>query len=102
VVDRYRATLPPDTGAGGQNWGRFMRHDPWLAELTRGDRRPDRGRGLVGTTGNVDGIDVDVVELTGAPGDVVITHLHVFHTVSPNVSSRPRQMLGRMVEADHT
>jgi hypothetical protein len=99
VVDGYRATLPPDTGAGTVNWGRFMRHDPWLAELMRGDSRPDHGRGLVGTTGVVDGIDVEVIELTGAPGDVVITHLHVFHSAAPNVSDRPRQMLGRAVQA---
>jgi hypothetical protein len=99
VVDRYRSRLPPGTGAGAQNWGPFMRHDPLLAELTRADRRLDHGRGLVGTTGDVDGIEVDVVELTGAPGDVVITHLHVFHAMAPNVSQRPRQMLGRAIRA---
>ncbi|MGH9233574.1 MAG: phytanoyl-CoA dioxygenase family protein [Acidimicrobiales bacterium] len=42
---------------------------------------------------------VDVVELRGAPGDVVITHIHVFHSGSPNTSDSPRQMLGKGVLA---
>ena len=36
-------------------------------------------------------------ELTGMPGDVVITHLHVYHGVSPNVSGVFRLMLGKAV-----
>ena len=97
VVERYRESIPPGTGGGMVNWKRFMRHDPWLASLLDGASMGDGGRSLVGTTHDVDGIPVEVRELTGEPGDVVITHLHVFHSASPNVSSRPRHMIGKGV-----
>ena len=54
---------------------------------------------MVGARHHIDGVPIDVVELTGAPGDVVITHLHVFHTASPNTSDTPRQMLGKTLLA---
>jgi hypothetical protein len=99
VVERYRATLPPGTGGGKSNWRPFMKHDPWLAQLLDGAKRPDHGRSLVGQTHQVDGIPVEVMELTGRPGDVVVTHLHVFHTASPNTGPQPRQMLGKAIGA---
>ena len=45
----------------------------------------------------MNGVPVEVRELTGRPGDVVITHLHVYHAASPNVSTVPRQMLGKTI-----
>lgn len=99
VVERYRETIPPGTGGGKRNWRPFMRHDPWLAQLLDGDRLPDGGRSLIGQRYDVGGVPVDVVELTGQPGDVVITHLHVFHSPSPNTGDFPRQMLGKGVTA---
>jgi ectoine hydroxylase-related dioxygenase (phytanoyl-CoA dioxygenase family) len=36
---------------------------------------------------------VRVVELTGAPGDVVLWHPSLFHAASSNASDRPRFML---------
>ena len=33
------------------------------------------------------------VEITGQAGDIVLTHMHVFHSPAPNVTDRPRQML---------
>ena len=68
-------------------------------QLLRGPSLPDLGRSLIGERYEIDGIPVDVVELTGAPGDVVITHLHVFHCASTNTSDQPRQMLGKAVLA---
>lgn len=99
VVDHYRRQLPAGTGAGMANWRPFLRHHPFLAQLLQGKSLPDGGRSLVGAVGDVNGIPVAIEELTGQPGDVVITHLHVFHTVSPNVSAVPRQMLGKAVYA---
>lgn len=95
VVDRYRETIPPGTGEGKQNWRPFMKHHPELARLLHGDRLEDGGRSLVGQRYDVDGVPVEVLELTGQPGDVVIAHLHVFHAASPNTGHHPRQMLGK-------
>ena len=101
LVDRYRTTLPATTGGGMAAWHRLLRQDPWLAELLRGERQPDGGRSFVGQRHEVDGIPVEVVELTGEPGDVVVTHLHVYHSVSPNTGDQPRQMLGKTISAVH-
>jgi Phytanoyl-CoA dioxygenase (PhyH) len=97
LVDRYREGLPGAAGAGKENWWRFMRHHPWLARLLDGADLPDYGRPLVGTAGEIDGVPVQVVELTGSPGDVVVTHRHVFHARSPNTRAVPRLMLGKEI-----
>jgi len=97
VVDEYRYRLPGITGAGMANWHRLLRQHPFLAQLLNGAQMPDGGRSLVGQKGEVNGAPVEVHELTGKPGDVVITHLHVYHAASPNVSAVPRQMLGKAV-----
>lgn len=102
VVERYRARIPPGTGAGKDNWRPFMRHDPWLAQLLDGSRLPGGGRSLVGQRHDIGGVPVEVVELSGQPGDVVITHLHVFHSASSNTGNRPRQMLGKTITARRT
>lgn len=99
LVERYRETIPPGTGEGKQNWRPFMKHHPQLARLLDGDRFEDGGRSLVGQRYDVDGVPVEVLELTGQPGDVVIAHLHVFHAASPNTGHRPRQMLGKGITA---
>jgi hypothetical protein len=100
LVERYQAGLPAPTGAGKENWLAFMRHHPWLARLLDGARLPGHGRPLIGAAEEIDGVPVQVVELTGAPGDVVITHLHVFHTRSPNTSAAPRLMLGKEIRRE--
>jgi hypothetical protein len=75
----------------------FMRRHPWLARLLDGANLPDHGRPLVGAEVEIDGVPVQVVELTGSPGDVVVTHLHVFHARSPNTDTVPRLMLGKEI-----
>jgi hypothetical protein len=103
LAGRYRETLPEPAGAGKENWRPFMRHHPWLARLLDGASLPDHGRPLVGARGEIDSVPVQVVELTGSPGDVVITHLHVFHARSPNTGTVPRLILGKEIHrADET
>ncbi len=99
LVDRYRSTFATPPGAGKANWHRFLRRYPPLDDLLTGGTRPDLGRAMVGQRFHVAGVPVDVIELTGAPGDIVISHLHVFHSISPNTSGTPRQMLGKAVVA---
>ena len=94
LVERYARTLPPETGGNKDTWARFMKQDPWLHRLYRGGTASDPGRHLLGTRHHIDGIALRAIELTGSPGDVIITHLHVFHSGALTVGSRPRQMLG--------
>lgn len=97
LVDRYRDGLPAAAGAGKENWRPFMRQHPWLARLLDGADLPGHGRALVRAAAEIDGVPVEVVELTGSPGDVVVTHLHVFHARSPNTGTVPRLMLGNEI-----
>jgi ectoine hydroxylase-related dioxygenase (phytanoyl-CoA dioxygenase family) len=99
VVERYRSTFGTPPGGGKQNWHPFLRRHPPLGDLLRGAAQPGGGRSMVGERYDIDGVDVDVVELTGAPGDVVVTHLHVFHCVAPNATATPRRMLAKAVLA---
>ena len=74
-----------------------MREHPWLRELWAGDTTADR-IGLFmhrGTT--IAGIDLQVVELTGAPGDVILLHPWLFHAPAPNRLATPRMMVGHNV-----
>jgi ectoine hydroxylase-related dioxygenase (phytanoyl-CoA dioxygenase family) len=43
----------------------------------------------------------DVVEVTGRAGDVVLTHMQVSHSPSPNTTTRPRQMIGASFVANN-
>jgi hypothetical protein len=95
LVDRYRQALPAPVGAGKENWLAFMRHHPWLARLLDGADRPDHAR--PGDAAEIDGVPVEVMELTGSPGDVVLTHLHVFHARSPATGAAGRLMLGKEI-----
>ena len=70
----------------------FMRSHPWLKELAADDGDPDRNRRFMDEDVDVDGLPARVVELTGAPGDVFITHPWVFHSIAVNASAVPRLM----------
>lgn len=99
LVDRYRSSMDVPPGSGMANWRRFLRAHPPLADLLTAANDSDGGRALVGRRFTIDDIPVDVVELEGSPGDIVITHMHVFHAGSPNTTGVPRQMLARAITA---
>ena len=49
----------------------------------------------------VDGVRLELVELTGVPGDAYLTDLRVLHSGAPNASVRPRMMATyRFMRAD--
>jgi hypothetical protein len=39
-------------------------------------------------------VTIQPLELTGEPGDVVLTHMHVLHAPAPNTGRMPRLMVG--------
>jgi ectoine hydroxylase-related dioxygenase (phytanoyl-CoA dioxygenase family) len=77
---------------------RFLSHDPWLKALANPDHDdPERPARFMDHDAEIDGIRTRVIELTGAPGDVVITHPWVFHCPSSNSSAQPRFMRGQAI-----
>jgi hypothetical protein len=99
LVDAYRSASDEPPGGGKANWQQFLRRHPPLGDLLTAGARSDHGRSLVGERFDVEGVPIEVLELTGRPGDVVLTHLHVFHCASPNTTDVPRQMLAKTVPA---
>ena len=78
----------------------FMRSDPWLASLAAEENagRCDLTE-LVGER-EVAGVPVEIVDLSGEAGDVVIGHPWLLHRAAPNRGERPRMMrVQRVVSA---
>ena len=56
---------------------------------------------LLDQTGTVGDVALELVELTGAPGDAYFTDLRVLHTGTPNTAAHPRIMAThRFMRAD--
>jgi hypothetical protein len=56
---------------------------------------------LLGRRARINGVELSLIELTGAPGDAWLIDLRAVHAGAPNVSDRPRLMMTqRYVRAD--
>jgi hypothetical protein len=71
----------------------FLRHDDWFRSLSRSAHDPERAAWFMDHDHHVGGAMVRVLELTGSPGDVVLTHPWVLHSPAPNTGAYPRMML---------
>ena len=71
---------------------RLKRHT-YFRELT-GKGIDNRSRFLE-EIGDIDGVPVKVVELTGDPGDVYFVDLRILHSLGANTSDQPRMMIAQ-------
>jgi len=70
---------------------KLLKKEPYFRELfAPGDA--DRRR-FIDEVGRSGGVELQVVELFGEPGDVFLTDLRLLHTLAPNASRSPRLML---------
>lgn len=69
---------------------RLLKREPWFEALLS-PRPTDRWR-FLDAPAEVRGVPVQVVELHGEPGDVVLTDLRLLHTIAPNAGTAPRLM----------
>ena len=91
LVVRGSHRLLNDRGSvRSRNVKRLLKREPWFRDLM-GRQAADRSRFLAAPT-EVCGVPVQVTELHGAPGDVVLTDLRLLHTIAPNASNAPRLM----------
>lgn len=64
---------------------------PYFQALTSNDlRNPEH---FLTTPGKVSGVELQVVELYGEPGDVFLTDMRILHTGSRNIADIPRLMV---------
>ena len=95
LVEEFARTNPQIVQALGHLPG-FMKSHPWLVDLRQGPDQPDRTSRLMTPT-EINGHEVQVVELTGEPGDVVLTHPWTLHCIAPNAGDRPRMMTSKNI-----
>ena len=94
VSVRPRAELEPMKRARKA----LLQSDPWLTRRASdgGDDWLERN---VGRDATIDGVEVRVAELIGAPGDVVIGHPWLLHAPAPNRATQPRMMRVQRIHA---
>jgi ectoine hydroxylase-related dioxygenase (phytanoyl-CoA dioxygenase family) len=67
---------------------------PFFRDLYASAPRSEaESREVMGRRARVDGVELSLAELEGAPGDVYFTDMRLLHSKSPNASDRPRLML---------
>lgn len=94
LVDSRRATL-----RSARLKEAMKRASPWIADLCAPDGGPGRNRRFMEEGTDLDGLQMRVVEMTGAAGDVFLMHPGVLHTASPNRRQAPRMMLAETIAA---
>jgi ectoine hydroxylase-related dioxygenase (phytanoyl-CoA dioxygenase family) len=68
-----------------------LKQEPYFAELMA-NKTEDRLH-FLREAGHVGNVALQVVEMTGEPGDVYFMDLRLFHTIAPNTRPIPRLML---------
>lgn len=76
-----------------------LKRDPYFAELMA-NKPSDRLR-LLREPSRVGDVEVSVVEMSGAAGDVYFMDLRLLHNVAPNARSKPRLMLTQRYLLEH-
>ncbi|MEZ4863901.1 MAG: phytanoyl-CoA dioxygenase family protein [Caldilineaceae bacterium] len=69
---------------------RLKNYDYFQALFAKEQPNPER---YLTTPGNVDDVELHVVELHGEPGDVFLMDLRLLHTISTNTANIPRLMV---------
>lgn len=78
----------------------LMRISPWAKALFSPDGKTDRVRRFVNSSTTIDKQEVRVIEMTGDPGDVLVTHPTLLHAPSTNCATDPRIVLSGSVYRD--
>jgi hypothetical protein len=78
------------------DFGGLLRREPLFADLLGG--APDAGSPhhrtqLLDRAATIGNAQLQIVEMTGLPGDIWLMDLRVLHAGSPNAAQRPRMML---------
>lgn len=72
---------------------RLLRAHAWIKALCSREEKNDRSQRFMKKGTVADGIDLRVVEITGAAGDVFLVHPMMLHATSKNCSTEPRLAL---------
>lgn len=71
---------------------RLLASHPWLRALTTADEASDRAERFMGRAEVIDDVPVQVAELSGVAGEIVVTDPWLFHCRAINAGTAPRFM----------
>lgn len=96
VLEKYYQSLSEEqkNWKHGQHRKHFAQWHPWLKELSNPKLKgEERTAHFLNKTAEIKGIPVQVMELTGKPGDVVFCHPRLLHAPAGiNLNNYPRMM----------
>jgi ectoine hydroxylase-related dioxygenase (phytanoyl-CoA dioxygenase family) len=100
LVHRWFSENPPPRDAKGPDMRRLLRAHPYLGSLQSAADAAQRIARFMGAVEDDGGIPLQVVELSGAAGDVFLLHPLTLHAAAPNAGPAPRFMLSGGITND--
>jgi len=93
LVHKHFKDSPPPPGIHGADYRKLLQRDPYIRDLhTEGDAS-ERAARFMDRAEDHGGIPLQVVENTGAAGDVILLHPLVLHVATSNNGNQPRFLL---------
>jgi len=100
LIHKWFKDHPPPAGARSADMRKSLQRHAYIRDLqTEGDRESRIDR-FMNRVEEVDGIPLQVVENTGAAGDVILLHPLTLHVAAPNNGVAPRFLLSGAVTTD--
>jgi hypothetical protein len=91
---------PPQPGARGSDHRKALMGHPYIRDLHKEAGPEERIARFMERAEEHDGVELQVVENTGAAGDVILAHPLLLHAASVNAGSAPRFLLSGAVDFD--
>jgi hypothetical protein len=100
LIHKWFKDHPPPTAARSADMRKSLQRHPYVRDLHAEGHREDRIARFMNHVEEVDGIPLQVVENTGAAGDVILLHPLTLHVAAPNNGIAPRFLLSGAVTTD--
>jgi hypothetical protein len=98
LVHKWFTDHPPPSDTRGAEFRKLLQAHPYVRDLHTPGGRKERMVRFMGNVEEADGIPLQVVENTGAAGDVILIHPLTLHVAAPNSGSEPRFLLSGGVD----
>jgi len=98
LVHQYFKDNPPPRGTRGAAFRKLLQGHPYLRGLHTEGEIDEHAARFIARAEDHGGISLQVVENTGAAGDVILLHPLVLHVATPNTGKAPRFLLSGGVD----